>query len=64
VAITTAATTPTPFKIYDAAATTGLGSIAIGLPGADPVGWWVAVPANALPATYTSTITLEVVSAP
>jgi hypothetical protein len=64
VAITTAATTPTPFKIYDTAATTGLGSIAIGLPGAAPVGWWVAVPANAVPATYTSTITLEVVSAP
>jgi hypothetical protein len=64
VAITTAATTPTPFKIYDAAATTGLGSIVIGLPGAAPVGWWVAVPANVVPGTYTSTITLEVVSAP
>jgi hypothetical protein len=63
VAITTAATTPTPFKIYDTSAATGLGSIAIGLPGA-PAGWWVAVPANAVPATYTSTITLEVVSAP
>jgi WxL domain surface cell wall-binding len=63
VAITTAAATPTAFKIYDAAAATGLGSIDIGLPGA-PVGWWVAVPANVVPATYTSTITLEAVSAP
>jgi hypothetical protein len=63
VAITTAPATPTAFKIYDSAAATGLGSIAVGLPGA-PVGWWVAVPANAVPATYTSTITLEVVSAP
>jgi len=64
VAITTAATTPTPFKVYDTSAASGLGSIAIGLPGAAPVGWWVAVPANAVPATYTSTITLEVLSAP
>jgi hypothetical protein len=64
VAITTAAATPTAFKIYDASATTGLGSIDIGLPGAAPVSWWLAVPGNAVPATYTSTITLEVISAP
>jgi hypothetical protein len=65
VLMTTAATTPTVYKIYDALAATGLGSITIGLPGANPVGWWVAVPANAVPsAAYTSTITLEVVSAP
>ena len=64
VALTTAATTPTAFKIYDALVNTGLGSITIGLPGAAPVGWWVAVPANAKPATYLSTITLEVLSAP
>jgi hypothetical protein len=44
VAITTAASSPTPVKIYDISATTGLGSITIGLPGAAPVGWWVAVP--------------------
>ena len=64
VALTTAATTPTPYKIYDALAASGLGAITIGLPGAAPVGWWVAVPANAVPATYTSTITLEVVTGP
>jgi hypothetical protein len=64
VAITTAATTPTAVKIYDTSVNTGLGSIVIGLPGAAPVGWWVAVPANAVPATYTSTVTLEVLSAP
>jgi hypothetical protein len=64
VAITTAATTPTAVKVYDALAATGLGSITIGLPGAAPVGWWVAVPGNAVPATYTSTVTLEVLSAP
>lgn len=64
VIMNTAATTPTVYKIYDALAATGLGSITIGLPGAAPVGWWVAVPANAVPATYTSTVTLEVISAP
>lgn len=64
VAITTAATSPTVYKIYDALAATGLGSITIGLPGAAPVGWWVDVHANATPATYTSTVTLEVISAP
>jgi hypothetical protein len=64
VAITTAASSPTPVKIYDTSAATGLGSIAIGLPGAAAVGWWVAVPANAVAATYTSTVTLEVLTAP
>ena len=64
VAITTAASSPTTYKIYDTSAATGLGSITIGLPGAAPVGWWIAVPANAVPATYTSTITLQVTSAP
>jgi hypothetical protein len=64
VALTTAATTPTAFKVYDALVATGLGSITIGLPGAAPVGWWVAVPGNAVPATYLSTVTLEVLSAP
>jgi hypothetical protein len=65
VIMNTAATTPTPYKIYDALAASGLGSITIGLPGAAPVGWWVAVPANAVPSTsYTSTITLEVITAP
>ena len=64
VAITCAASSPTAYKIYDTSATTGLGSITVGLPGAAPVGWWVAVPANAVPATYLSTVTLEVISAP
>jgi len=64
VAITTAASTPTVYKIFDDAATFGMGSITIGLPGANPVGWWVAVPGNAVAATYLSTVTLEVISAP
>jgi hypothetical protein len=66
VAITTAATTPTAYKIYDTSAATGLGSIVIGYSGAAAVGWWVAIPANAVPSTsgYLSTVTLEVISAP
>jgi hypothetical protein len=62
----TLVSSPTVYKIYDDSATFGLGSITIGLPGANAVGWWVAVPANAVPSTsgYTSTVTLEVVSGP
>lgn len=63
--ITTAASAPTPFTIYDASAGTGLGSTIIGGSGtANPVGWWLNVPANTLAGTYTSTVTLAIVSAP
>jgi WxL domain surface cell wall-binding len=54
----------TATRVYNAAAASGLGSINIGYPGALPVGWWLTVPANAIAATYTSTVTLGVVSAP
>jgi hypothetical protein len=55
----------TVVKIYDALVNTGLGSIVIGgSTAANPVGWWVNIPANAKPGTYLSTITLGVVSAP
>ena len=65
VAITTAATTPTPVKIYSAAAATGVGSIVIGGSTAtNPVGWWVVVPGTAVPGTYTSTVTLAIASGP
>jgi hypothetical protein len=37
-----------------------MGSVTIGA----PVGWWLAVPANAKPGSYTSTISLAVVTAP
>jgi hypothetical protein len=64
VAITTA-TAPTAVTIYDTAANSGLGKILIGgSTAANPLGWWVNVPASASAGTYTSTITLAVVSAP
>lgn len=59
VAITTAAATPTPVAIYDAAAGTGLGVATI-----SPVGWWLNVPATAVTGDYTSTITLAINSGP
>jgi len=65
VAITTAASAPTPYVIYDANAGTGIGSIAIGGSGSPaPVGWWLTVPGNTTPGTYTSTISMTVISAP
>jgi hypothetical protein len=41
---------------------TGLGSIVIG--STVPVGWWVYVPANTPAGTYTSTITMAIISTP
>ena len=65
VAITTAASSPTPATIYDTAASTGLGQVVIGGSGqANPVGWWLNVPADTSAGSYTSTITLAIVSAP
>jgi hypothetical protein len=63
VAITTGAAV-TPVNIYDASVLTGLGTIVIGSPGANPVGWWINVPSNTIQGTYTSTVSLELVSGP
>jgi hypothetical protein len=63
--IATAPSTPTPSVIYDTSAGTGLGSIIIGGDlAAQPVGWWLNVPASTLAGTYTSTITMAVIAAP
>jgi hypothetical protein len=59
VAVTTAASSPSQYTIYDTAASTGLGSFTI-----SPVGWWLAVPASTVAGTYTSTVTMEVTSGP
>ena len=58
-AITTAAATPPPTTIYEAAATTGLGSVLIG-----GVGWWLTLPGSTAAGTYTSTVDMNIVSAP
>lgn len=63
VAITTG-TAVTPVNIFDASALTGLGTIVIGSPGANPVGWWLNVLANIIQGTYTSTVSLELVTGP
>jgi hypothetical protein len=53
-----------PVNIYDAHVGSGLGSITVGLPGAAPVGWWINVPSNTLQGSYSSTISLELISGP
>src|SRR5262249_55205256 len=65
IAITTAATAPTPVTIYDTSVATGVGQTVIGGSGAaHPVGWWINVPATAFSGAYTSTITMSVISGP
>jgi hypothetical protein len=65
VAIDTAASSPDAFTIYDASAGTGTGVVALGGPSAiHPIGWWIQVPASAYAGSYTSTLTLTLVSGP
>jgi hypothetical protein len=65
VAITTASSSPPPADVYDVSAGSGLGAITLGGHTAtNPVGWWVNVPANAVTGTYTSTVTVSIVSGP
>jgi hypothetical protein len=63
VAITTAAAAPVSVNIYSTGVNTGIGSITIGI-GANPVGWWVNVPARTLAGTYTSTVTRQIIAGP
>jgi WxL domain surface cell wall-binding len=65
VSISTASTAPASYTIYEAAASTGSGKIAIGGSGAvHPIGWWIRLPASAYAGIYSSTITISLVSAP
>ena len=65
VAIDTAPTLPDAFTIYDASPGTGTGVVALGGPSAThPIGWWIQVPASAYAGSYTSTLTLTLVSGP
>ncbi|HUZ52261.1 MAG TPA: hypothetical protein VMU94_07005 [Streptosporangiaceae bacterium] len=65
IAIMTAPLTPTAATIYDTALATGMGEIVIGgSAAANPIGWWVNVPASASAGSYTSTITMEIISGP
>jgi hypothetical protein len=65
VAITTASSAPSAATIYDTPPGTGEDAINLGGHGAtDPIGWWINIPANALVGTYTSTVTLTIVSGP
>lgn len=65
VAITTAPSAPPATTIYDTPAGSGEGAIILGgHSAADPIGWWINVPANALVGTYTSTVSLTLMSGP
>ena len=65
VAITTAASSPTAYTVYDTAASTGQGVMTIGgSSAANPIGWWVQVPAATYAGVYTSTVTLQAISGP
>ena len=65
VAIDTAASSPDAFTIYDASAGTGTGVVALGGSSAThPIGWWIQVPASAYAGSYTTTLTLTLVSGP
>jgi len=65
VIINTATSAPPIFTIYDTSAATGQGSMTIGgSAAANPIGWWVQVPASTRAGSYTSTLTVEVMSGP
>ena len=65
VVITSAASSPTAATVYDAQAGTGIGLISLGgSAAANPYGWWVNVPGYAASGTYSSTITVSIISGP
>jgi len=65
VLLNTASSAPPPFTLYDTSSGTGVGQVTLGGSTATyPIGWWMNVPGNAHSGTYTSTVTLAVVSGP
>jgi hypothetical protein len=62
VSVSTAASSPTTYKIFDTSATTGMGTIQIG--SAHIPGLWLNLPASTYTGTYTSTFTWGITSAP
>jgi hypothetical protein len=62
VAITTAATAPAPVTIFTASVNTGLGSNLLG--NGNNFGWWLNLPASVRAGTYTSTVSLHIISGP
>jgi alpha-tubulin suppressor-like RCC1 family protein len=65
VVMATAVSSPSVYTVYDTAAGTGEGVMIIGgSAAANPIGWWVQVPASTSAGSYTSTVTLQVVSGP
>ena len=65
IAVTTAASSPSPVSVYEASAGSGLGAILLGgSSAADPFGWWVKVPGNTRQGAYTSTVTVTIASGP
>ena len=65
VVMATAVSSPTAYTVYDTSVGTGEGVMTLGgSSAANPIGWWLQVPAAAYAGVYTSTLTLEVVSGP
>jgi hypothetical protein len=65
VVMATAVSSPTVYTVYDTAASSGEGVMTLGgSSAANPIGWWVQVPAASYAGVYTSTVTLEMVSGP
>jgi len=65
VAITTAASSPAPVDVCDVSAGSGLGPVTLGgNAAANPVGWWISIPANARAGAYTTTVTVAIISGP
>jgi alpha-tubulin suppressor-like RCC1 family protein len=63
--VSTAASSPSLYTIYDTSAGSGMGVITLGgSTSASPFGWWLYVPGSAYAGSYTSTITLTLSTGP